>query len=105
MDLPPPKGWSTHDPCAPDTNRPVKCDNCDWEGHEEGLGDRDIWGIADLCERLDPGGVTPVGECPAKLDDPNIWPYTCRSLVYYSDVEMVYRRKPGILDKIVEAIE
>ncbi len=100
----PPKGWSEHDPCSSEPNRPVKCDSCYWEGFEADH-EFDLWGIADICERLCPGGVTPVGECPAKIDDPNVGLRTCRSLVYYSDIEIVYRRKPGILDKIVEAIE
>jgi hypothetical protein len=62
----------------------VTCDNCEWTGDEESLGEEDedgeLYGrtlhqIHHLADRLDPGGVVPAGECPecgalAYLDDP-----------------------------------
>ncbi len=38
-----------------------KCDNCEWEGQL----DFDLLPhVPGLFERLDPGGIVPVGECP-----------------------------------------
>lgn len=37
-----------------------RCDNCDWTGPASELDD-----IADVQERLDPGGTVPAGQCPA----------------------------------------
>ncbi len=82
-----PDGWQEWDPCVIDANRPVECGNCDWTGREL---DVELY-IPDLQDRVDPGMTMPVGVCP------------CGSLVYFSDVEIVYRRKPGVLGKIVEA--
>ena len=99
-----PKGWSTHDPCATDANRPVECGDCNWVGWEDDVDDG-LWGINDLVERLDQGGIVPVGACPARIANTSTGTYRCQALVYYSDVEIVFRRKPSILDKIVEAID
>lgn len=46
-----------------------KCDNCDWEGLSQ-----DTVIIHDIQERIDPGCITPVGECPE-----------CGALAYYRD--------------------
>lgn len=40
-----------------------ECDDCDWIGPESDLR-CELGDIPDLCERLDPGGVVPSGECP-----------------------------------------
>lgn len=37
----------------------VKCDNCDWTGTGAQLHE-----VADIQERLDPGGEVPAGQCP-----------------------------------------
>lgn len=92
--MPPPKGWNSYDVAAADSNRPVGCGCCDWIGLEDGLDRDGIYGIDNLYDRLDPGSIVPVGECPE-----------CDSLVYYNDVEIAYRLVPTILDKIVEAVE
>lgn len=44
-------------------DRQCKCDNCQWEGLESELG-CDLEETPDLDQRLDPGSVVPVGECP-----------------------------------------
>ena len=97
-----PDGWESYDPNCSVTNRPVECGNCDWKGHEDDVPDG-IWGINDICDRLDAGSVVPVGVCPARHDDSKDGSYPCGSLVYYSDTEIAYRQTPTILDKIVEA--
>lgn len=99
-----PKGWQEWDPCGGDKNRPVECGHCQWEGFENDIPDG-IWGIDNIYDRIDPGSVVPVGPCPAKLTDSNIGTHTCQSHTYFSDVEIVYRLKPTVLDKIVEAID
>jgi hypothetical protein len=93
----PPKGWQGWDPCSDDKNRPVECGNCGWTGREDEVDEY----IPDLSERIDAGMIVPVGCCTA----PRGGTYLCGSLVYYTDVEIIYRRKPGVLDKIVEATE
>ena len=95
----PPEGWTTWDPCSGDNNRPVMCLNCDWTGHEDDVDNN----IPDLWERVDAGMIMPVGVCPAIHSCSKDGDYPCGSTVYYSDVEMVYRRKPNVLEKIVEA--
>ena len=92
-----PNGWSEYDPCTGNSNRPVQCDNCQWKGFEDDVPDG-VWGIKDICERVDGGMIVPVGVCPAIIGD-----YSCGSLVYYTDVQIMYRPAPTILDKIVEA--
>ncbi len=57
----------------------VCCGNCDWRGIAKQTGS-----IADAQERLDPGSVVPVGECPkcrslTYLDPPPEWAFTCRA--------------------------
>ena len=100
MDSKPPSGWEWWDPAAGDKNRPVSCDDCGWEGRE----DEAEGYIPDLSERLDPGMIVPVGCCPATVTDTgSTAPFPCGALVYYSDVEIVYRKKPNVLEKIVEA--
>lgn len=99
-----PEGWQEWDPCGGDKNRPVECGDCQWEGFESDIPDG-LYGISELENRIDPGSIVPVGSCPEQLVDANIGTYKCDAHVYYADVEIVYRRKPGILDKIVEAIE
>jgi len=99
-----PKGWQDWDPCGGDRNRPVECGNCDWKGFEDDIEDG-LWGINDLVVRIDPGGIVPVGACPSMLTHENTGTYRCDSHVYHADVEIIYRRKPSILDKIVEAID
>lgn len=54
-------------------NRTCSCDNCDWKGAEEQT--RTLVQIHRLGERIEAGGVVPVGECPecgafAYLDEP-----------------------------------
>jgi hypothetical protein len=98
----PPEGWQEWDPCCSDNNRPVECGNCDWKGRENDISDG-IWGINDIYERIDAGSVVPVGVCPAVHSCSKDGDYPCGSLVYFSDVEMVYRRVPNVLEKIVEA--
>lgn len=85
-------------------NRPVECGDCDWKGFENDI-DEGLWGISDLVERIDQGSIVPVGACPAQVYHENIGSYKCDAHVYYADVDIVYRRKPTILDKIVEAID
>lgn len=82
----------------------MECGDCQWEGFEDDIPDG-LWGISSLTERIDQGSIVPVGACPCEITDKNIGTYKCDAHVYYADVEIVYRRKPGILDKIVEAIE
>lgn len=100
-----PKGWSDYDVCMSDRNRPVKCGDCRWEGHENDLEDDGLWGIRDIYNRIDAGSVVPAGQCPAIHTDSKNGDYECGALVYYDDVEIIYRRKPNILDQIVEATE
>ena len=104
------RGWQEHDPASGDDNRPVKCGSCDWEGLESEVFQR-LYNCENLFERLDPGSVVPVGECPYLHEDED-WEENesprrtvCRSLVYYADVEIIYRRTPTVLDLIVEAVE
>jgi len=85
-------------------NRPVECGDCDWKGFENDCEDG-LWGISDICERLSPGSVVPVGICPAEHMCSKDGGYPCGSLVYYSDVEIAYRETPTVLDQIVEAVE
>ena len=73
-------------------NRPVECDNCDWEGTESNLG-RPFDECEDLWERLDPGYEVPAGECPV-----------CSCFSYYSDVQVAYRLMPNILQRIAEEV-
>lgn len=47
------------------------CDNCGWEGPEDKLG-CELINVHRLWDRIDPGGVVPVGECPE-----------CGALAYY----------------------
>ena len=95
----PPEGWQEWDPCGGDKNRPVECGDCDWTGREDEVDEY----MPDLSERIDAGMIVPVGCCTAQIEDSKDGAYLCGSLVYYTDVEIVYRRKPGVLDKIVEA--
>jgi hypothetical protein len=66
-----------------------------------------FYDMDDLHERISPGVQCPAGECPATVtsDDPHIGDHPCRSLVYYTDIEIAYRRTPNVLEQIVEAIE
>lgn len=98
-----PKGWEESDPCAGDSNRPVACGSCDWKGDESDVPDG-LWEVDDIHDRVESGDIVPAGICPAEAD-PNVGVYACRSLVFYSDVEIVYRKVLGVLDKIVEAVE
>jgi len=95
----PPEGWQEWDPCGGDKNRPVECGNCDWTGRESEIDEY----IPDFEDRVEAGMIVPVGVCPATHTDSEDGDYPCGSTVYFADVEIVYRRKPGILDKIVEA--
>ena len=99
-----PKGWEDYDVCLGESNRPVHCGSCDWKGFEDDVEDG-LWGINDIEDRLSVGSVVPVGECPATIIDAKVGSFTCGSLTYYSDVEIVYRRTPTVLDQIVEAVE
>lgn len=94
-----PDGWQEWDPCSSDRNRPVECGNCDWKGREDEI---DTY-IPDLSQRVDPGMIMPVGVCPATHIFTKDGNYPCGSTVYYSDIEVVYRRIPNVLEKIVEA--
>lgn len=56
-------------------DRPCHCASCDWKGKELELG-KALCEINHLWERLEPGEITPVGECPecgalAYLDEAN----------------------------------
>lgn len=42
---------------------PCKCQNCDWEGTESQLG-QELCNVPDLFQRISPGELVPVGECP-----------------------------------------
>lgn len=57
------------------SDRPVACDNCDWEGEE-----RQLAAIHDIHERIEPGREVPVGECPA-----------CGCLAYYEEAGVMQR--------------
>lgn len=48
----------------PEGQRRCYCNNCDWLGTEEGLGN-DLANTPDLTDRLEPGEEVPVGECPS----------------------------------------
>lgn len=95
-----PRGWSEWDPCSGDNNRPVECSNCDWKGREDECDDY----IPDLQERIEPGMIVPVGVCPAIHTDSRDGDYPCGSLVYYSDVEIIYRKVPNVLERIAEEV-
>lgn len=96
-----PKGWKSYDTNAQVENRPVKCSNCAWSGHENECEPH----ITDLRERVEPGDIMPVGECPAMLYHPNIGDYRCSALVYFDDVIIAFREKPGIIDEMIEATD
>ena len=96
-----PKGWTDHDPCGGNSNRPVECGQCDWRGHE---GDVDDF-IPDFSQRVDPGMIVPAGVCPKMHLCSKDGIYPCGSLVYFSDVEIAYRPTPTILDKIVYSLD
>lgn len=55
-------------------NRDVKCQNCDWKGIIDDTGI-----IQKFRERVAPGEVCPVGECPE-----------CGSLANFQDVRHIY---------------
>ena len=95
-----PDGWQAWDPCRDDHNRPVACDCCNWKGCDDDVDDY----IPDFEQRVDPGMTVPVGVCPATHTDPKNGDYTCGGLVYYSDVQIIYRRLPNILERIAEEI-
>jgi predicted RNA-binding Zn-ribbon protein involved in translation (DUF1610 family) len=57
---------SLHDP---ESTEAVECTDCGWEGVEG-----DVKPIKNLAERVSPGEICPVGECPA-----------CGWLVHYKD--------------------
>jgi len=92
-----PRGWHSSPSEAfgfkTPMDRPVACGNCDWEGIEPELG-REMADLDRLWDRLSPGSEVPVGECPE-----------CFSLAYYTDILVAYKRRPGVLDMIVEATE
>lgn len=54
-----------------DSQEPCECQDCDWEGAEA-----DVLPIRNLADRITPGEICPVGECPA-----------CGALVHYKDDE------------------
>lgn len=71
--------WSPPSGNDTDAPRPVRCDNCDWEGDEsnfpdnydeleheqiEGQYGKPLWLVHHLNSRLDEGSEVPVGECP-----------------------------------------
>ncbi len=106
-----PKGWHegqwsalSADCSQIPQNRPVECGDCNWTG-DEGDIDVMIYDCSNLFERLDAGSVVPVGECPAQVMDSKDGVSVCGAFVYYTDVEIAYRRTPGVLDQIVEACE
>lgn len=103
----PPKGWHwgpwdalRANGYKPEQDRPVYCGNCDWTGRESDITVM-IYDCDNLPGRLDPGSEVPVGECPAIQRGFDL----CGSFVYYNDIEIAYRRKPDILEQIVEATE
>ena len=104
--MPVPDGWQEWDPCAhgsASNNRPVQCGDCGWTGFEDDVQET-IWQIDSLLDRVGPGEILPVGTCPEIHLDSKGGEFICRALVHYSDVEVAFRQTPGILDKIVEAI-
>lgn len=100
-----PNGWHPNQFQALDykagDNRPVRCDTCAWEGHENDLTEV-LYDLRDLHGRLTPGDEVPVGLCPWDNEGEDA---TCSEFVYYSDRIVAYKRAPNILDKIVEATE
>jgi hypothetical protein len=95
--------WQSYDPCGSDTNRPVVCGDCGWEGREDDVLES-IWEIDSLLERVSPGEILPVGTCPEIHSCSKDGDYPCRALVHYSDVDVAFR-KTSVLDQIVEALE
>jgi hypothetical protein len=90
--------------------RPVECGRCGWSGNESDVFP--LCEIKNLASRLEPGCEIPVGECKNKT--PASWLCceqseqllaVCGGLVYYADIEVAYRPKLGILDRIVEKLE
>jgi hypothetical protein len=54
-----------------DSKEPCECQNCNWKGPES-----DVLRIRNLADRIMPGEICPVGECPK-----------CGALVHYQDEE------------------
>lgn len=93
-----PKGWEDYDIGCCDSNRPVRCDACGWEGREEDTDD-----IVDLYERVMAGEIMPPGQCPGEVLCSKDGASKCGALVHYTDVQVAWRRTPNVLEKIVEA--
>ena len=51
------------------SQEPCECQNCEWKGPQS-----DVLPIRNLVDRIGPGEIVPVGECPA-----------CGALVHYED--------------------
>ena len=96
-----PKGWTYYDPLVSEPNRPVKCDCCDWKGHESDL-DNDIWLYDGIYQRIDRGDIMPAGFCPAEIPKSD---RLCSALVYFNDVTVAFKKIPNILEQIVEATD
>jgi hypothetical protein len=105
---PPPDGWVSEPYLAltPEErggDRPVECWECGWKGHESDV-DMTLSDIKDLGERLTPGDPSPYGLCPSWISDDSTVPATfvCSCFVYYTDIQVAYRKMPDVLDRIVE---
>lgn len=95
-----PKGWHSYDIGCSNSNRPVRCDSCGWEGLENDLDD-----INDLYERVMPGEIMPAGQCANTVSCSRDGEYRCGALVHYTDIIVAYRLAPNVLEQIVEATE
>lgn len=74
----PTDGSVTCDHLDNETVLKVQCDNCGWTGNESELH-KTLGEIHKLAQRLDPGGLVPVGTCPAEDEDGEL----CDSFCYY----------------------
>jgi hypothetical protein len=95
-----PRGWTFYDPLAYASNRPVKCECCEWKGHESDL-DESVWSYNGIYQRISPGDVMPAGTCPKSVGKNRL----CSSLVYFNDVVVAFKEIPNILEQIAEATQ
>jgi len=99
-----PRGWKEWDPHGGVARRPVECGDCGWEGFEDEVQES-AFELDSILERVGPGEIMPVGSCPAIRLPSHYGEPICRALVHYSDVIVAWRKKPNVLEKIVEATE
>lgn len=105
-----PEGWTHNQHSAllasgvsnpHEVDRPVKCDDCGWEGNQSDL-QCSLLTIPDLGERLCAGDPSPAGLCP-DLRGPDL--VQCSGFTYFNDVVIAYRAKGSPLQQLADATE